>query len=296
MSPIFTVHDSVTAQFDQLFNREDDSKVSIEKVTEGVADDEEQDNTFVQRFAKALIEHRERTSETCDTAFDPDESALQQTLWKLERLCIIDDAQEYVDTEQYGSIMVSKAELLAVLLQLEYLWSIDQIDMFAYQEGIMPYSDVKQDRRYTPRVYKAVADGMLDGIGEWSVFSKRLQPLGPVTWNEFERMIKNSSSALTMGLPKTVAGETYVTKQAMVRFVDLLYRDKLASAEILAGNNMVFYEWILKKTMDKSPAQQEQFVRDFVDGFAALPKQSVEQKYTLAIDPMISFLEWLLLK
>lgn len=84
-------------------------------------DGEETGKGFVQRFAKALIVHRERTAGSCTTGFMPDGSALQQALWKLEMLCVLDDAQEYVDTDQYGSIMVSKAELLAVLVKLDNL-------------------------------------------------------------------------------------------------------------------------------------------------------------------------------
>ena len=80
----------------------------------------------------------------------------------------------------------------------------------------------------------------------------------------------------------------------MLRFFNAFYDEKLIHADTMYGNNMVFYEWIIKRTMKKTPADQTRFVQEFIDGFAALPGWKMDKKYTLHTEAMLEFLNSLL--
>jgi len=288
MQPLFTVQSTVTAQFDHIFSDREEELVSEESVEVPTGPD------FTQRFAKALITQRGLMAETCKPTVKQGPTSLEEWLMRLSTFCLVDDAEKYSDDKEYGNIMVSKAEFLQYVVQLENLHTENEIDLYEYQEWDMPYGDVKQDRWYTPYVYTAFDKGLLDNIGQWNMFSKRLQPLWPVSWDELRIILENAGHDLPHSLPTKLGWTEYVTKSWMIRFLNVIYDSKLSSADIMYGNNTVFYEWIIKRTMKKTPAEQESFVQEFIDGFRLLPAWKMDKKYTIQSEALTDLLESLL--
>lgn len=80
----------------------------------------------------------------------------------------------------------------------------------------------------------------------------------------------------------------------MVRFLAIVYAEKLEATTIVPEKADPLFEWILTNTLDKTPTEQELFIVEFIDGVKKLPEEAVKNKYGISIATIVTLLEGVL--
>lgn len=153
------------------------------------------------------------------------------------------------------------------------------------------YSDIAPYAWYRPYVIYGEMKGILDGI-RFGFLEDELKPLTRITQEVAQKMLTNAG-VKTMYYDM-MWGEKYVSREAMASIVVDAFPEKFAAYSHLFGNNVKFYEWLIKIIEKKTPQQQRKYIELLIPKLEKLDEKEMFSDYGMDIDGMVVYLKKLL--
>lgn len=187
------------------------------------------------------------------------------------------------DPDHYASVY----ETIKIISKIMAISAGIQFDEVNPDLPRVPYRDVKK-WWFTDYVNYAHNAGLLTNI----VKAKELKGFTPATTHQLEVMLLNAG--------KDTSAYDIFSKNRSIKRDDMatilidIFKEKFIYAEYMMGENIKFYELVLKQLQGKSPQQQEEFLKTLMARMKARDKRVLETTLNIYLDGVLKFFDAIL--
>lgn len=199
-------------------------------------------------------------------------SRLEQAVDIFSWLWVINDWERIVNEEWYADVIISRAEAIKLLVLIKTLRTPVIFNELLYYDGINPYEDMRRDSWYTPYVTYAYDQERL----LWFDRNWLLNPLHPLTYEEYERLVENMWWVV---LNNRWKHNKFVTKQYFLEWTVQSFQNQLKPVLILYGNNSSFYKILIKGLIWKTQEEQEKLLEKTLKRISSFDEETLLSQY-----------------
>jgi hypothetical protein len=202
----------------------------------------------------------------------------------LTTYCITNGYRRMLQQQFNSDAFASVYEAIKILSKIHAIGSGTRFDEKAPARPQVPYRDVARGR-YTDYVNYAYDAWILDWVVRWS----DLKWFTPLQTTQLETMLINAGKDTTPY--SAFFRKANIRRDTMAEiFVDI-YAEKFVYIEYMMGENIRFYELLLKQLQWLSATQQETYIKNLIQRMKSRDRGQLETKLNIYVDGVIKFLE-----
>lgn len=210
---------------------------------------------------------------------DPHDPAVILTTY-----CITNGYRRMLQQQFNSDAFASVYEAIKILSKIHAIGSGTKFDEKTPARPQVSYRDVARGR-YTDYVNYAYDAWILDWVVRWS----DLKWFTPLQTTQLETMLINAGKDTTPY--SAFFRKATIRRDTMAEiFVDI-YAEKFVYIEYMMGENIRFYELLLKQLQWLSATQQETYIKNLIQRMKSRDRGQLETKLNIYVDGVIKFLE-----